>query len=101
MNIAEITARLKDNGVEIAPHTLRRRIDTYLVYPSRNHRNNRRDLDKTEFNRLLIGLAIESKGKSQEDVVMLLDGKIAKTELMGLVIDSNKVDMILRKWIEE
>lgn len=101
MTIQEINQRLKENGIEVKTYTLRRRIDTYLNYPTRNQRNNQRDITQEEFKTLLLALALESKGKSKENIEDYLSGKVAKTDLMGLLIDSNRVNEILRGWIEE
>jgi len=101
MNISEIKSNLKANGIDINSHTLRRRIDAYIHCPTRNHKTNQRDLTQEEFERLCIALAIEAKGKTEREVVSYIEGDTAKTELIELVIDSNKVDMILRRWLEE
>jgi len=101
MTISEIKERLKDNGIEFDLMTLRRRIDTYISYPTRNQKNNRRDITQEEFKTLLLSLALEIKGIDKKDIENYLNGKSPKSELMNLIVDSNKVDEIIKRWIEE
>ena len=102
MTISEIERFLSDYGIVLPKYTLRRKIDVFLPYPTRNNRNNRRDLTQEEFDRLLVALAIEIKTNLPDDeVAMYLDGLRPKVELMKYLINSTKVDMFLQEWIEK
>ena len=100
MKIKEINARLKDNGINLPAHFLRRRIDVYIDNPNRDHKNNRRDLTNEEFEVILIALAIESKGLAIKEVKRFLAGYEDKNRLIGMIIDSNKVDRVIQRWVE-
>lgn len=101
MHISEIKDRLKENGIDLPIYTIRRRMNSYLSHTSRNHKNNFRDITQEEFKTLLLALAMENKGKLKEQIEMLLNGQMAKTELLADIIDCTKVDEILKRWIEE
>jgi len=100
MTLNEIKQRLNEQGIRLNNYSLRRGIDTFISFPTRNQNNNRRDITQEEFQRLLIALALRSKKKKANEIKDYLDGVRNKTELMGLIIDSNKVDELLKKWIE-
>lgn len=102
MNISEVKSRLLDNGIEIPSHTLRRKIDTYIYFPTRNQKNNRRDIQIEEFNRLLLALAIEYKTKlPKKEIELYLDGIKPKVELVKYFINNAKLDAFLQDWVEK
>jgi len=101
MTISEIEMFLSDYGIVLPQYTLRRKIDAFLPYPTRNNKSNVRDLTKEEFQRLLVALAIEIKTNLPDDeIAMYLNGNKPKVELMRYVVNSSKVDMFLQEWIE-
>lgn len=101
MRISEIEMFLNDYGIVLPKYTLRRKIDAFLSYPTRDNKSNIRNLTKEEFDRLLVALAIEIKSDLPDDEIeMYLDGLKPKVELMKYVVNSAKIDMFLREWIE-
>jgi len=102
MKIDEVSSRLKSNGITFPHYTLRRKIDTYISHPTRNHYNNRRDITSEEYNKLLLALAIEKKTNFYaKEVKDYLTGQKSKTELLGYIVNSGKIDMLIKEWIEK
>ena len=99
MTVNELRKKLKGLGIEIPLHTLRRRIDRYVELPTRGQRNNYRDLTNEEVNRMLVAVSIETLGKSSDEVVDYVDGRIDKVKLLGDVVNSSKVAVFLKSWI--
>ena len=63
--------------------------------------NNFRDITPKEYRKLLVGLAIESKGVRQEIVEDYMAGLIPKVSLTVTLINSSKVDNMLKGWVNE
>lgn len=101
MQMQEVQNRLKENGIMLPVHTIRRRIDKYIDYPTRIQANNHRDITAEEFRRLQIAIALEIKGISAEAINNYLTGLSNKADLTGLIVDSQKIDYIIKKWIED
>jgi hypothetical protein len=102
MTISEITSRLADSGIKLSPWKLRRKIDTYINQPTRNHYNNRRDITNEEYYKLAIAVAIELKTSlPSKNVKEYLTGVKSKTDLLTFIVDSSKIDILLKEWIEK